>query len=363
MRQSRYYPLLRLTAILLAVGPASVSPAQTPPTQPATPPDHAPATFRVENSDDETPTNAAPNEWLELSEQDRQILTNVRDDTQGVEEAGFYMMLSKVAALPPLDAAAQRRLDSPAPANLLARPDAYRYQPLRLLVRVHTVTRLTTDRRHSDRLISPSPHWPSDQPIYQIHAVAVDPHSREALPEAPLKIYSPHLPPNLPDAGPGEDGFVEYGENVAAIYEIHAVFYKTIETLSRGSDDEPPQLRRYPVVLAWQWQRLSGHETLGALGNYIITGVIALGLILAAAVFFFLRKRTKQTRAENSLWQRYKPLRDEQPPAATQEQPEPDETIDPDLAAAANDYRRQLASPDVGESNNENPTDPTKEQS
>ncbi len=333
-------PLPHLFFWLLAILPATVS-AQTSDTQPAD----------------------APGGRLQLDEQDRQILMTVRDDTQGVEEAGFYLMLSKVAALPPLDAAAQRRLDRPAPANLLARPDAYRYQPLRLLVRVHSVTRLTTDRRHTDRLISPSPHWPSDQPIYQIHAVAVDPHSRDALTNAPLKIYSPHLPPNLPKGGPGEEGLVEYGENIAPIYEIHAVFYKTIKTLSRGTKDQPPELRRYPVVLAWQWQHVSSPGGLEALSNYIVTGVIALGLILAAAVFFLLRRRTKQLRAENSLWQRYKPLREEaaQPPAASEDQAVDPDTIDSELVDAATDYRRQLGHCDAQAP--DEPTDPTKEQS
>lgn len=281
---------------------------------------------------------------LSFSENDRQVLMTLRDDTRTIEEAAFYLMLSKVADLPDLNPREQLDLDSPSVSNLTRRPEAYRFQPVRLQVRVYTVTQLSADARHADRLFTPSVYWPASRPLYVIHAVSVDPKTRSSLPDQPVVIYSDTPPPNLPGDGLGDSGRVEYKDGQAPLYDVMAVFYKTIRNISRGSEDEPPQLLRYPVVLAWQWEDVYERPSLGPSGTYVMTGVLAMGLVLAAAVFFFLRKRTKAARASGQLWQNYRPLRDKDEDDADTPADE-DETIDPNLAAAASDYRKQHHNP------------------
>jgi hypothetical protein len=149
------------------------------------------------------------------------------------------------------------------------------------------------------------------------------------------------MPPSQPDGGPHDDGYAEYGEGKAPLYEVEAVFYKTIVTVSRGSENEAPQPMQYPVVLAWQWDRVA---EVGAFdgpppSHYIIGALMLMGIIIGGALFFLLRKRTKKYRESGGMWQKYHALRDEQAAADSLEATPTD--VDPDLAAAAQEYRKE----------------------
>jgi hypothetical protein len=338
------FTLLSTAAQAQFVGPPA--PGDTPAESPDQGTDTAPAepasddviTVRATDDAPRTPAEAIRRQ-LELSDREKQVLINVRDNTESVDEPGFYLMLSKVAALPSLDKPQRLQLDSPAIPNLALSPDDYRHKPMRLLVRVHTVTELTTDARHSSRLISASPYWPSDQPVWQIHAVGVEPQSGTGLPGQPVVIYSATKPAGLPGDGPGEDGYVEYGQRKAPLYNVLGVFYKTIETTSRGSEDEAPRRMRYPVVLAWQWDKVAEVPS-GQPSTYMAVGVIGMGVVLAGAIFAFLRKRAKRYKKSGGLWQKYQPRRETEPDEPAEED-EPTE-VDPDLAAAAREYRKTM---------------------
>ncbi|NBB94354.1 MAG: hypothetical protein GVY16_01255 [Planctomycetes bacterium] len=353
MNHTRTAPLSLSLAIVAFLSMAARAQSVGPPVpgdEPAETPDEAtksaaaePATddvITVRATDDAPRTPAeAIRRKLDLSDRDKQVLINVRDNTQSVDEPGFYLMLSKVAALPSLDKPQRLQLDSPAIPNLALSPDDYRHKPMRLLVRVHTVSELTTDARHSSRLMSASPYWPSDKAVWKIHAVGVEPQSGTGLPGQPIVIYSPIKPPDLPGDGPGKDGYVEYGEKKAPLYSILAVFYKAIKTTSRGSENESRRCMQYPVVLAWQWDKVAEVPS-GQPSTYIAAGVIAMGVLLAGAIFAFLRKRAKRYKQSGGMWQTYQPRREAEPDEPVDED-EPTE-VDPDLAAAAREYRTAM---------------------
>ena len=111
------------------------------------------ATLAVE---DATPPATAIREIraaLRCSEREKQILAAVRDGGKTVEGNGFYMMMAKIAAFPALAPAALSELDAPAVNNLTRDPDRYRYQPMRLNIRVFYVMKLSVE----DKTISSNP--------------------------------------------------------------------------------------------------------------------------------------------------------------------------------------------------------------
>jgi len=75
---------------------------------------------------------------LQLSDNEQQMLSNVSDGTPNSEEIGFYMMMGKVASLPKLEGDSIEGLEAPGYKNLMRNPARFRYQPLRMPIRIYT---------------------------------------------------------------------------------------------------------------------------------------------------------------------------------------------------------------------------------
>ena len=283
------------------------------------------------------------NAALKLTEREKQILATVRDGSKSVEENGFYMMMAKISAFPALGPEALRELDAPAIKNLTRDPDRYRYRPMRLNIRVFYVMKLSV----KGKTISSNPYWPSEKPMWEIHGTGA-----EGPPSAagPLIVYSAIPPPNLPEADTKRpDGRLAYQKGPR--YVLAGIFYKYIEGLDTG-DEATKQQRKYPVVLAWEMRKLSQGPIKGPV-NWILPGAIFLGLVLGVVVFVFLKRyiRRDKRRRDGLMFSHYRPLREaparreRKKPArrerksAPQDTGETDTQVDPDLIAAAAEYR------------------------
>ena len=242
-----------------------------------------------------------------LTERDKQVLGNVKDGTRTVEEAGFYLMMMKVADLPSLEGAEWQRLDGPAPENLIKHTDRYRYRTLRFEMRVYRIYTLSVAKG----TISGGPYWPAERPIYAIHGETAPPKGQAGM-ARPIVVFSAELPVDLPEPSLVDGSVAEYEHGPA--YRVAGVFYKLIEEMDTGvtSDDGRTvhNLRRYPVLLAWQWdpQQVTLRQS-GA--SQVLSGVVILSVLLGVAIFILLKRRTKQYKKNAPItFGDYEPLRD-----------------------------------------------------
>ncbi|MCD4825268.1 MAG: hypothetical protein K8S55_11750 [Phycisphaerae bacterium] len=270
---------------------------------------------------------------LEFTHREKQLLLKINDSSESVEENGFYMMMQKVSAFPKLPAEELNLLDLVAVRKLMRFPDRYRYQPVRLNIRVYAVTELTVD----NRMMSSSPYWPSDKPMYLIHGTNADIKDKAS---EPVIIYSATPPPDLPAHAVKIDEYRteyrDYNNIKSPQYTIAAVFYKH----KRELDKAKKQVREYPVLLAWQMERkkvaLANKSTADNLLK-MIGALVALGLIVA----FLMVKRhiAKKKRSQRDMtFGDYVPLRDLE---EDEEEELEDTAVDPDLTAAAAAYRKE----------------------
>ena len=177
---------------------------------------------------------ATPPAAIKLTEKEKQVLASVRDGSKSVEENGFYMMMAKISAFPALGAEALEELDAPAIKNLTRDPDRYRYQPMRLNIRVFYVMKLSVE----GKTISSNPYWPSEKPMWEIHATSADGPEPTA---APLIVYCAVPPPDLPQANEKRmDGRLAYKKSPR--YVVAGIFYKYVERLDTGDDTTKPEL-------------------------------------------------------------------------------------------------------------------------
>ena len=269
------------------------------------------------------------NSALALSRKDELLLSSMRDGTDPAEQNGFYRMMRIVADLPALSAEELRRLDSPAWANLLREPGRYRGKPVRLALRVYVVRELVAGKG-----LRANPYWPEGRSIYEVHATL------EGSADEPVILYAPAPPANL--GPPGEtlpDGRMRYKSGPA--YQAAGVY---LQYYNDASTDGAK--REYPVVLAWQF------DPAGAGGSFLglftekeqlyTWGAALLVLIAAVGMFVFVQRRLRRPSAarRGPVFKNYKPLRDEYP----EEKSDAEfvkQYVDPDLAAAVEDYEQE----------------------
>jgi hypothetical protein len=251
---------------------------------------------------------------LELSPKEQMVLSTLRDGTETTEHNAFYLMMAKVADLPSLTSAEIRGLDAPAVANLLRRPGHYRCQPRRGL--------------------TASPYWPQDRPIYRVYGTFVGG-------EEPVIVYCPAVPPDLPKpSAVDRDGEMQFKNGPQ--YDVTGVFFQTIRCFDRPRDDQTtPQMRDYPVILAWRVSPARGAMDVasGRQAAIYLGGVILLAILCGGALFVFLQKRIARGRTKGQpTFGGYRPLRDVLEEQT--ERPAGPEPVDPDLAAAAEEHRK-----------------------
>ena len=246
-------------------------------------------------------------EAVTLTERDKQVLLNVKDGTRTVEEAGFWLMMTKVADLPSLKGEEWQRLDGPAPENLIKRTDRYRYLPLRFEMRVYRIYALSVAKG----TMSGGPYWPAERPLYAIHGETAPPKGQPGA-VLPIVVFSGELPVDLPEPSLVAGSVTEYKDGPA--YRVAGMFYKLIHEKDTGVEDAEGRtvrhLRRYPVLLAWQWE--PQQATLRESGaSQVLSGIVILLVLLGVAIFILLKRRTKKQKKRTGLtFGDYEPLRD-----------------------------------------------------
>jgi hypothetical protein len=257
-------------------------------------------------------------------------LESVRDGTPTVNENAFYLMMARTADLPELVEEQFSRLDAVAYTNLLRNPDRYRYQPLRMTVRVYEVRRLTV----ADRQIAPNPYWSIDREMWLINAVAqADSPGREA--DQPIRIFAARPPRNLPDPSSTAGEVRKFAGGPA--YTVAAVFFKFIRTPDRGAEQRDPRERNYPVLLAWQFEKPTVQPPDKPWEIPALLTVLGLAAIFG---FIVLKKHIRRQKSQNVGWaHRYNPLKE--PREDEDEFEMEDGPVDEELKSAAEAYRRE----------------------
>jgi hypothetical protein len=278
---------------------------------------------------------------ITLTEQEATVLEDVQDRTGKFDETALYVMFAVAARAPQLDPIEWHELDSPSYANLLAQPDRYRATPLQTKVKVYVVT-----KRQAGAGLGFRPKlWPKDKPVWEMDCVQTGvPHEEDK----PLKVFSIVNPKEFIGEADRTDryrrGIYKGGRRI----RIAALFYKVYRAREEGSGE----MRDYPELVAWQLSRTAlplrgAGGGLGSLANFLPL----LLLIIALAVgFYFTRRRLAKLKADHAPGARYRPLgyrSDTQAPGppepegARDAKEQADGPVDPDLAAAAEEYLRE----------------------
>lgn len=236
------------------------------------------------------------------------------------DQPALTMFLRRVAALPQLDANEMGQLDWPAWRGLQERPDVYAGRPIRL--RVYVVRAI---RWEPGKHFVATADWPRDRgPVWRydcLNAEAPKPA------DEPIYVLSATDPNTFlgPPREIGLEGDWVYSNPNPMM--LAGVFYKIYD----GKDTTGLE-RAYPVVIAWQIQRAPVLALGGTGGSGL--AILILLLVVAAGFFFWRTRRSvlaaRRPRAGQALPQR----------APQEEGPVPDGPVDPDLAAAAEDFRK-----------------------
>ena len=279
---------------------------------------------------------------IELTQQEKTILADLQDRTDKFDEPALYVTFAVAARMPKLDPIEWEELDRPAYVNLLADPNRYRITPLRMKVKVHYVSKLQPGAG-----LNFSEFWPKDRPVWEIDCVQSDtPHRKDK----PLRLYSIADPSEVigePDEiGPYRRWKYTRGREV----RIAALFYKIFR--SRSADGA---MRDYPELIVWQLSPTFSSFSVGQWDTGKLSNLLPLLLLIAVlgAGFYFTRRRLarlKQDDARSPIRRRPEgepPRRDAAPKQQEPRDEEPaDGSVDPDLAAAAEEYLQQKADAD-----------------
>ncbi|MFW6132480.1 MAG: hypothetical protein ACOC8F_01190 [Planctomycetota bacterium] len=242
----------------------------------------------------------------------------------------FYELLRHVSELEPLDDEVVARLPSPAYQDLVENPRKHAgppVRPVRLAVRVLRVYVLTP----KDHL-PPTRAWQAERKIYKIHAV----NDVEQSADQPLILYSAHDPQDVlgePDANEVERGVPcrRYDGDLPRA-RVVGIFYKAYDGQYRDPQGRMHE-HRWPVILASQFVPLADEQGFTSMHMGILIAI----LLMAVALFVYLKRRTSQADRGNAP--RYEPLRN-RPDQPGGEQGAGEE-VDPQLRSAVEDYRKR----------------------
>ena len=309
-------------------GPTAGSPA------PAESREVAPAAGESFPASTQAATASAPSDnvspdAIELGPMERIALGAVRDRTRGLDETAFHMLMGHIATLSPLPAEELEALPRPAVPKLLSDPARFRGRAIRLKLHVSAAQKILPGQG-----ISPTPYWPKDRPFWQlscVNAVAQYPGDEPVVVIATAEpTFLPRPTKTTPD---GSKLYVGLGPTI----ELAGVFYKVCLAKSVGDKDVPSQWRDYPVVLAWQVQtaaRAPAKPTGSTAGPRFWSMILIIGGM--AIAFFFLKRNVRRQHQPSRQPFQFDEPTDEQKPPARQ-----DGQVDPDLAKALEDYRKE----------------------
>ena len=306
---------------------------------------------------------------LALTDREKALCTAVRDGVKNCDENAFYALMSKVATIPAMPADEFAKIDQPSYDNLLRKPDRYRYQPVRIKVRIGAYETWSED---NGSFYHPAAYWPKDKPMIRLSVNL--PGDEPDTP--PLILYCEHLPADMPRGKrvAGDDRRVFFGHKVAPVYTVAAMFYKITaeETLAKGTmmtpnllvwqmvPEKPATPAATPEINKEAKAKADGYASLQmALGVLIAAVVVVLGYL-----WFLKKKVLPKYQREVGTFQGYSPKRDPvEERRDRQAQREADDlAVDPDLVAAAQSWRTDhgLSTEDTIDEPEDQPKDETE---
>lgn len=267
------------------------------------------------------------------------------DDTGTWRGTALFMLMERAGALPALDALEIKRLDRPAHRSLMKTPARWRLirgparwrcPPMRMTVTVHRVMKM-----NGLSMEAPPALWPVDKPIWRMECTdASVAHLR-----GPITIWSTVEPKGLGEPSEPTDEDEDTYEQGELIYkrkpqiEVVCVFHKLYE--AKQMKGRKGKERLYPLVVAWQAgeARAAGRST-GFDQKYLIAG---LAICAVALAYYLIRKHTRRLSKPGPAI-KYRPKRDEIDAAGGDDQADAqddDQSVDPQLAAAAAEYEKE----------------------
>ena len=267
-------------------------------------------------------------------------MSDVEQNSTQWKETALFMLMARAAALEPLDAAQLARLDRPAYRSLVASPERYLCQPMRLTVNVHRVLKTNGKALGAGDLI-----WPIDKPVWRIHCTdAAVPYQGGVM-----TILSTVEPRGLGEPSKKTDDDAKVSVAGEAVYkrapriELACVFYKVFqaEQIKGGKS----KMRAYPLAVAWQAGDVQGFNAGAETHTKYLFGGLAIALV--AAVYYFIRRYVKRLSkpAPAVIYRsrRDQPDDDEDQDDQDDHEPEGDEDqpVDPLLVAAAAQYEKE----------------------
>ncbi|MCE5327193.1 MAG: hypothetical protein LLG01_12365 [Planctomycetaceae bacterium] len=276
---------------------------------------------------------------------EQNILSAVKDFNQQWQEAGFFVALQKAREVEPLAPAVAAMLDRKSLyENLINDPQRFRVKPVGLRMYVVSIEKLEPGHQ-----FMPSARWSTqDGPIYRI--VGFNAEGAGPLNE-PYQVFCDFNPAEQLKLGKPElDGTREIYPIRHGRKSVHVagLFYKIYREMDRGNADSEPQMRNYPIILAWQMVQ-SGAASAGAQdattnspwGFKSSIAFVIIGALLVA--YIFLSRYSRKTTSDRGLNRKYRPLRDvtlDQTPAPSDDDDAAAE-IDPELRKACEQYRKE----------------------
>jgi hypothetical protein len=277
--------------------------------------------------------------------------------------SALYMLLAKAATFAPLTDEQWASLDQVAYANLVSQPQRYTGQPIRLQLRVQLLQKLTAG---SDEM-GAALNWRQGTPAWRIDAFEAQAMVRgETLPvrlfcvQDPMEVLGKPLFEDGEESVYGAEGKGLSRSKPGTLVEVAGLFFKTWETELRESDTirtevaedgtitMSPDLGQVPFLIVWDMRRIRGERVGQGNSNGMPRAIfIVTLLVMLLVMFYLLKKAVRQRRRGDGLATKigrgeYRPLRDiEADDDPDVERDEEEEAVDPDLAAAADAYRRE----------------------
>ncbi len=286
----------------------------------------------------ETPREAV-DRILVLTDDEQDALDVAQTRKQDYEETALYIMLNRACQLPQLPPEQFAQLQRPPYRSLLAHPERYVGQPIRMTVLVSTVFKETSGTDHEPDLL-----WPSGRERWMIRCLDADGDMQQPMLVVSLVDPAPLLHKPLSDA----DEPVQVFNAAIAPLELAGVFYKVFEARESGTPEHPAPVapRRYPLIIAWQLGVVADRPAAPGAVPMTMAGAIFIAVIALLVAFLFLARHIRRTRRRSGgrgqpLWSdRYRPLRDLTQDRLGDDEREADE-VDPQLKAAVEDWRKE----------------------
>ncbi|MFO7908327.1 MAG: hypothetical protein R6U98_37165, partial [Pirellulaceae bacterium] len=176
--------------------------------------------------EDGIPRAESVEEGLTFSDEQREIISTVRDHTSELTKLAFYLMLRHTASLPELSDEQMDALASPGYEDLLEYPSRRRARPVRMRIYPKLAKKLTPEKG-----LGRSRYWPGDRPVWRIDGLNA---TGESAINEPVVVFSVVDPTALlgEPTSVSQDGRMVYEAHFTV--EVAGVFYKVWTAESRG---------------------------------------------------------------------------------------------------------------------------------